>query len=202
MEYNGSAVMAMKGDGCVAIAADRRFGVQALTLGTEFQKIFQMNKYTFVGLAGLASDVITLSDQLRYKVKMYELREERPISPETFAHLASSSLYEKRFGPWFVEPIIAGLDPKTGEPFIASTDLIGCINFAKDFVVSGTANSQMYGMCESLWEPNLGPEDLFETISQAMLNAIDRDCIAGWGAVVHVITKDKIVTKHLKGRMD
>jgi 20S proteasome alpha/beta subunit len=30
-------------------------------------------------------------------------------------------------------------------------------------------------MAESLWEPNLEPEDLFETISQTLLNAADRD---------------------------
>jgi 20S proteasome subunit beta 3 len=59
-----------------------------------------------------------------------------------------------RFGPWFVEPVIAGLD-KENRPFICSTDLIGCINFAKDFVVSGTTSNQLYGMCESLWEPDL-----------------------------------------------
>ena len=31
------------------------------------------------------------------------------------------------------------------------------------------------------------PEDLFETISQTLLAAVDRDCISGWGAVVHVM---------------
>ena len=87
-------------------------------------------------------------------------------------------------------------------------DLIGCLNFAKDFCVAGTAQDMLYGMCESLWEPNLvsiinkEPEDLFETISQAILNAVDRDAASGWGVVVHVITKDKIVTKTLRGRMD
>lgn len=28
-------------------------------------------------------------------------------------------------------------------------------------------------MAEALWEPNLGPDDLFETISQALLNVSD-----------------------------
>ena len=37
---------------------------------------------------------------------------------------------DNRFGPYFVEPVIAGLE-EDGSPFIASTDLIGCINFAK-----------------------------------------------------------------------
>ena len=59
-EYNGAAIIAMKGKDCVAIAADRRFGVQALTLSTDFQKIFKMTDKTFIGLAGLATDVQTM----------------------------------------------------------------------------------------------------------------------------------------------
>jgi 20S proteasome subunit beta 3 len=53
-----------------------------------------------------------------------------------------------------VEPIVAGLN-EDGTPFVAGMDLIGCINFAKDFVVCGTASDMMFGMCESLWEPDL-----------------------------------------------
>lgn len=43
---------------------------------------------------------------------------------------------------------------------------IGCPNEPEDFVVSGTCSEQLYGMCEALWEPNLSPDELFETISQ------------------------------------
>ena len=60
-----------------------------------------------------------------------------------------------RFGPYFIEPVIAGLDPKTLKPFVASLDLIGCPMITDDFVVSGTCTEQLYGMCESLWEPDL-----------------------------------------------
>jgi 20S proteasome subunit beta 3 len=83
--------------------------------------------------------------------------------------------------------VIAGLDPKTFEPYILNTDLIGCPNEPEDFVVSGSCTEQLYGMCEALWEPGLGPDDLFETISQALVNAVDRDAMSGWGAVVHVM---------------
>lgn len=31
------------------------------------------------------------------------------------------------------------------------------------------------------------PEHLFETISQAMLNAVDRDAVSGMGVIVHVM---------------
>ncbi|KAK5057149.1 proteasome core particle subunit beta 3, partial [Cryomyces antarcticus] len=79
---------------------------------------------------------------------------------------------------------------------------IGCIDFAKDFIVSGTASDQLFGTCEGLWEPDLGPDDLFETVSQALLNAVDRDALSGWGAHVYIIEKDKVTKRLLKGRQD
>jgi 20S proteasome subunit beta 3 len=105
---------------------------------------------------------------------MYTIKEEREITPVTFAHLVSSTLYERRFGPYFIEPVVAGLEPipmpgaaeaaatsaaeggegegaASGEkakrrykPFIASTDLIGCINWAKvrcSFILSSSHHS-------------------------------------------------------------
>ncbi|KAI8805275.1 nucleophile aminohydrolase [Cladochytrium replicatum] len=201
MQYNGGCLVGMKGKNCVAIASDRRFGVQALGLSTNFQRMFSVNNRLYYGLAGLGTDVQTLSEKFRMSVNMYNLKEERDIAPTTFASLVSSTLYERRFGPYFSEPVIVGLE-KDDTPFICAMDLIGCINFAKDFVVTGTSSEQLYGMCEALWEPDLEPEDLFETISQAMLNAVDRDALSGWGAVVHVITPTQVITRTLKGRMD
>lgn len=140
-----------------------------------------------------------MSEIFRYKVNMYRLREERSIEPQTLANLVSSTLYERRFGPYFVSPVIAGINQRTGDPFICGFDSIGCIDFAKDFIVSGTASDQLFGTCEALWEEGLGEEDLFETCSQALLNAVDRDALSGWGAMVYVITKDKITKRLLKG---
>ncbi len=37
------------------------------------------------------------------------------------------------------------------------------------------------------FNPIQGPEELFETVSQALLSGQDRDCLAGWGAVVNVM---------------
>ncbi|NXC41247.1 PSB3 protein, partial [Penelope pileata] len=202
MSYNGGAVMAMKGKNCVAIASDRRFGIQAQMVTTDFQKIFPMGERLYIGLAGLATDVQTVAQRLKFRLNLYELKEGRQIKPQTFMSMVSNLLYERRFGPYYTEPVIAGLDPVTHEPFICSLDLIGCPMITDDFVVSGTCSEQMYGMCESLWEPDMEPDHLFETISQAMLNAVDRDALSGMGVVVHVIEKDKITTRTLKARMD
>jgi 20S proteasome subunit beta 3 len=136
---------------------------------------------------------------------MFTIKESRTIEPSTFAHLVSSTLYSRRFGPYFCEPVIAGLERTPSgafKPYIAGADLIGCLNFAEDFIVTGTASDKLFGVAEGLWEPDLGPEDLFETISQTLLNSVDRDAYSGWGAIVYVITPEKVITRTLKGRMD
>jgi 20S proteasome alpha/beta subunit len=51
--------------------------------------------------------------------------------------------------------VIAGLDEKTNEPFICGMDTIGAIETAKDFMVAGTAPDSLYGMCESMWQPDM-----------------------------------------------
>jgi 20S proteasome subunit beta 3 len=121
---------------------------------------------------------------------MYSIKEEREIEPETFIRLVSSMLYERRFANYFTDTLIAGLSKtSTGElkPYIGTTDLIGCVSHSDRFGVIGTASSQLYGMAEGLWEPDLEPEELFETISQTLLNAVDRSALSGWGAVVHIM---------------
>ncbi|CAD7092857.1 unnamed protein product [Hermetia illucens] len=202
LAYNGGCVVAMRGKDCVAIATDHRFGVQGQTIDTNFQKVFQINPQMFLGLVGLQTDILTVKDRLAFRKNLYEVRENREMTPERFAAMLSSFLYERRFGPYFVEPVVAGLDPKTSKPFICNMDLIGCPNAPDDFVVAGTCAEQLYGMCETLWKPDLEPEQLFEVIAQSMINAFDRDAISGWGATVYIIEKDKITVKTLKTRMD
>ena len=202
MAYNGGAVIAMMGKDCVAIATDKRFGVQGRTMSSNFERVFQLGPKLFVGLAGLATDTLTFYKRLKFRMNMYELRENRKMRPSTLNSLISNMLYEKRFGPYFLEPLIAGIDDKTGKPFISSMDLIGSWDATDDFSVTGTCTEQLYGLCETLWEPNLGPDELFEAISQALVNACDRDGISGWGAAVYIITKDSVIKKDVKMRMD
>ncbi|KAG4301083.1 hypothetical protein PCK1_002782 [Pneumocystis canis] len=201
-DYNGGTCVAMLGKNCVAIASDLRLGQGGVMIHNDFSKIIPVTEKSYMGLSGLATDIITLSRLIRYKVKLYKLYEERVIEPKTLANLLSTTLYQKRFGGYFVMPILAGIDSKTGKPFICGLDNIGCLDIAKDFVVSGTASEQLYGICECLWEPDLEPDVLFETISQALLNAQDRDALSGMGCVVYVISKDKVTKSYLRGRQD
>eukprot|EP00735_Rhodelphis_limneticus_P008475 TRINITY_DN2148_c0_g1::TRINITY_DN2148_c0_g1_i1::g.12923::m.12923 TRINITY_DN2148_c0_g1::TRINITY_DN2148_c0_g1_i1::g.12923 ORF type:complete len:218 (+),score=44.13,sp/O65084/PSB3_PICMA/59.31/8e-91,Proteasome/PF00227.21/2.5e-43 TRINITY_DN2148_c0_g1_i1:3-656(+) len=201
LQYNGGCILAMAGKNCIAIASDRRFGVGMQTIAMDAERIFKMNDRVYIGLHGLQTDVLTLKQKFDFKLKLYKLREERDIKPESFAALVSSTLYEKRFGPYFVEPIVAGLD-KNNIPYLCAMDLIGAPVKTDNFVVVGTCSESLYGMAETLWRPDLNPDELFETISQCLLASIDRDAPSGWGGVVHIITPTDVTIKNLRVRMD
>jgi len=201
LQYNGGAVLAMTGKNCVAIASDSRLGLQAQTVSCDFQKVFKMHDKLMLGVTGLATDVQTLSQLLKFRLNMYRMREEREIKPETFSALLTHVLYERRFGPYFTEPVVAGLDDKN-QPFVSAMDLLGAPVFTSDFVVSGTCTANLYGMCETMYKPDMEPDELFETAAQCLLASVDRDALSGWGGVVHVITPEGITSRKLKGRQD
>ena len=135
----------MKGDGCVAIASDLRFGKELQTVTCDFAKAFQMDPHLWMGLTGLATDIQTVQQKMEFRKNMYELTENRKITPKTYAAILSNMLYERRFGPFFVNPVVAGIDSKTGEPYISSMDVIGCMTEPPDFAVAGTCEEQLFG---------------------------------------------------------
>lgn len=63
-------------------------------------------------------------------------------------------IFACRFGPYFASPVIAGLE-QDGKAYLCGMDSIGAIETAHDFMVAGTAPDSLYGMCESMWRPDL-----------------------------------------------
>lgn len=59
-------------------------------------QVFKVNDKLYVGLTGLATDVISVDQLLKFRCNLYKLRENREIKPEAFSALLSTLLYEKR----------------------------------------------------------------------------------------------------------
>ena len=154
MEYNGGAVVAMKGKDCVGIACDRRFGVQQTTVAMNNTRIFKIHNKLYLGLGGLLTDVQTVSQILQFRHNLYRLREKRNMSPAAFTKVVSNLLYSKRFGPYFVDPIIVGID-EDNKPFVSSMDLIGATEISDNFACVGTTEDELYGICENLWNKDM-----------------------------------------------
>ena len=88
------------------------------------------------------------------------------FSTQVLATIVSNLAYQHRFGSFFTEPLVAGLDPITNkvycsqrrvtvessssfQPYICGMDTIGCIASPEDFVAVGTGQEYLLGVCES-----------------------------------------------------
>ena len=58
-------------------------------------------------------------------------------------------------------------------------DCLGAAESPKDYVVAGTAATEMHGCAEALWHEDMAGEELFECISQTLLSGCDRNAASG-----------------------
>lgn len=203
MNPDSGCVVAMCGANCVAIGTDHRFATRGgQTICDNFKKVYHIAPHLMYGMTGLQADILSVRDRMAFRQNIVEINEDHIIGPQEFTQLLSTFMFEYRFAPFYVNAIIAGLEFENCTPYICSLDSCGYVNRTKDFVVSGNCMAQIYGMCETLWQPNMEPSQLFEIISQSMVHALDRDAVSGWGATVYVIEEDKLTERTLKTRMD
>jgi 20S proteasome subunit beta 3 len=104
-----------------------------------------------------------------------------------------------RFGPFFVHPVVAGLDD--GKPILVEYDAIGTQSSSENFAVGGTAGENMLGLMEAHYKPNMSAQQIEDTLTEIITCGIDRDILSGYGAVVYVLTVDEMKVLHLKTKM-
>mmetsp|Transcript_27397 Transcript_27397/g.31938 ORF Transcript_27397/g.31938 Transcript_27397/m.31938 type:complete len:313 (+) Transcript_27397:93-1031(+) len=142
---NGGSILAMAGKNCVAVAVDKRFGSGPQTINVSPRTVLLPHSRVMVGFTGLEGDVQSLASELSILVseKMgrhlgfgfdfvnqqaddgsdgsdstssYINKRGREISPTSMSMLLSHVLYGRRRSPYYVEPIVAGLEKRVFHP--------------------------------------------------------------------------------------
>jgi len=197
-DINGGSVLAMAGKDCVAIAVDKRFGVGPQLINSSAKRILKVHGRLLVGVGGFDSDVQTLLEEVASDMTLLRLRSRRPIAPAPFASYLSDFLWKRRL---FVTPVVAGLNAD-GTPFLCMQDSLGAPVESEDFVVCGTSTDALYGVCEAIYRDGMDVKELFEAASHCLMAAMERDCFGGYGATIHLITKDGIESHDIICRND
>lgn len=166
------------------------------------------------------ADCQTMEQRMRYRHSLYVLAEDRDMKPSVVAATISSTLYARRFGPYFVEPIVAGLEESKDGDFkvvLSGMDLIGCAlgpRSLPDLARPSHSRSpqrprqhhRLHGRRHELRQPlrDLRDAVLARHGARAGLALGRRPrCDGRMGSgIVHIMTPDKIITRKLKGRRD
>ncbi|KAM0686798.1 proteasome core particle subunit beta 3 [Conglomerata obtusa] len=199
-KHYGGTVLALKGPTSIVLMSDLRLGQGSLTTSRNFSKIHRIDNL-FICLPQFIPDSQALLKRVTKNHNLFVLQEQRPMQPKELAHMVSYILYTKRGTPYYTSPIVAGIG-SDGVPYICGMDCIGCMSEPDDFVVAGSAEKNMAGMCEAVVKSEYDNDDLFTAGGQVFLNSVDRDALSGWGCEGILIQKDKVVKRKLKMRQD
>jgi 20S proteasome subunit beta 6 len=126
-EDNGGTAAAISGKGFVIVAADTRLnGDFCIHTRDDSSKLYQLTPKTILASCGMQADRLQLQEVLKYKVQWYEYNNamKTPSTP-AIAQLLSTTLYHRRFFPYYTFNIIAGLDDE-GNGVCYSYDAVGC----------------------------------------------------------------------------
>lgn len=206
---NGGSVIALAGDDFSIIAADTRLSTGFSIYTREQQKLFPLSSDTVLGCSGCWCDTLTLTRILSARMQMYKHEHSKDMSTPAAAQMLSTMLYYKRFFPYYVGNILAGLD-EDGKGCVYSYDPIG--NCEKStFRAGGSAGALLQPLLDNQvgYENQEGVELVPLTQKRALgivkdvfISAAERDIYTGDGICIKIITKDGMTDASFDLRKD
>ncbi len=179
----------------VVVAAEKKSTMGYLVASKETEKVYDINDYITMTIAGASGDAQTLVRYMRAEVKLFEIQNQRKISVKGAATLLANILHGGRwtFLPYMVQLIVAGYN---GGASIFSLDAIGAIEQEKKFFSTGSGSPMALGVLEDSFDENLSLDDGAKLAVRAIRAAVERDIASGGNAIdVVTITKDGIKRK-------
>jgi len=172
-------------DGIVA-AAEHRATMGTLIAHKVAKKIFKIDEHMLLTTAGLVGDAQLLARFLRVEAELYKLEREGPMPVRGAATLMANILNQRKFYPYYVQLIIAGVD-NTG-PHIFSLDAAG--GAIEDiYTTTGSGSPYVFGVLEDNYRKDMTEEEAIDLAIRAMTAAMKRDAASGDGMDIVVITK-------------
>ncbi|KAF6035229.1 PSMB1 [Bugula neritina] len=195
---HGGTCLAISGDDYALIACDTRLSEGFSILSRDTSKTFKLTDTTLLGCTGFHGDVLTLTKNIRARLTMYEQEHGKKMKTSAIAAMLSTMLYQRRFFPFYVGNIIAGLDEE-GKGAVYSFDPVG--SYQRHVYRAGGSGAPMLqpllenqvGGKNQVGEvPPMSVEKAILLAKDVFISAAERDIYTGDALQIQVITKDGI----------
>lgn len=194
---NGGTVVAIAGKDYAMIASETRLSTGYQIYTRDQPKLFQLTPKTILGSSGCWCDALTFAKVIEARVKNYLYEHNRVISTPACAQLISNMLYYKRFFPYYISNIVAGLDEE-GKGCVYSYDPIG--HYEKHtYRASGSSCSLIQPFLDNriglrnitslqTTENLLPMDEALKIIKDVFVSAGERDIYVGDSVEINIIT--------------
>ncbi|XP_030371106.1 proteasome subunit beta type-1-like [Scaptodrosophila lebanonensis] len=210
-ESNGGSIVGIAGDDFAVIAGDTRLSSGYNIHSSTQSKLFQLAPLTVLASTGCWCDTLSLIGLMKVRLQMYENTHLKVMTTDAVAQLLSITMYNRRFFPYYVSNILAGID-KEGKGVIYSYDPIGHCE-RTTYRAGGTAGPLLQPVLDSqigfknmdsteTQMPKLTKERAVSIASDTFISATERDIYTGDSVLINIITKDGVEVKQMKLRKD
>ncbi len=187
----GATAVGMQCTDGVILAAEKRLALGRFIQSRNVQKVFMVDKTIGASVAGLFSDSQQIIRLIKAYINLYNLEREGTsvIRVRTAAKLMSNVLFNNRFYPYFVEPIVGGVDDTEGSQ-IYVLDPAGSL-MPETYAAAGTGAPMAIGVIENGYSDNITVKEGRELAITAIQMASRREATSGDGIDILVITSEK-----------
>lgn len=204
-----SSIVAIAGDNFAVIGADTRLSAGYNIFSRDHSKLFTLTSKAVLATCGNWCDSDTLTSFLQTRVQQYaDTHENREISLSAVAQLMSTMMYGRRFFPYYVSNILAGI--YEGKGYVYSYDPIGhCERHTYRAGGSSSALLQpildnQVGLKNMAEKPNvpLTINRAVDLVTDAFISAAERDIYTGDGVLISIVTEFGVEQRKIALRKD
>ena len=175
----------------VVLATDKRATMGNLIADKEAKKLYKIDDYIAMTIAGSVGDAQSLVRLISAEAKIYKMRTGNNIPPLSCATLMSNVLHGSRHFPFLTQLVIGGYDNLHG-PKLFSLDPVGGLNEETSFTATGSGSPTALGVLESEYRENITLKKGTELAVRALISAMERDAYSGNGVSLAVIDKNGV----------
>ena len=179
---HGTTVVAVKFDGGVIMAGDRRATSGNLISHRTMEKVFPADRWSGVAIAGAAGPAIEMVKLFQLQLEHYEKVEGQHLSLDGKANQLSTmvrSHLPAAMQGLVVVPIFAGFDRLRGRGRLFAFDVTGGRYEEGDYTASGSGSLHARTVIKLGYRANQSADDAVDLVLTALFQAADDDSATG-----------------------
>lgn len=195
---NGGTAMAVAGKDFCVIGGDTRMSVGYSISSRNVSKLHKLTDKCVIGTAGMQAEAATLRKVLDVRLAMYEQRHGKPMSCTAVAQLLSTTLYHKRFFPYYTFNVVGGIDAE-GKGAVFGYDAIGSferipygVQGSGSALITSLLDNQVEFKTQPQHKRDLTLEETVAVVKDAFTVCCERDIYTGDKVIIYKITADGI----------
>jgi proteasome beta subunit len=179
---HGTTVLAIRYDGGVVMAGDRRATAGSMIASRRIEKVFPADDFSGVAIAGAAGPAVDLVRLFQLQLEHYEKIEGEILSLEgkanQLAMLVKQNLPAAMQG-FVVVPLFAGYDDRRAIGRVFSFDVTGGKYEEEDFQANGSGGVHARNWIKAQWHEGISRDDSIDLALRALFAAADEDAATG-----------------------